>query len=204
MKRFLVRIMVICGAMLSLNALPYSQYTYKPKRNLIKDLDYLVVFERVYDCYIPLEYQNYISYLSKWYSVPVWVLARVITRESNWVYNETNLNANKSIDIGMMQLNSDYLDYYYWRFNDLESIDVFNPYDNIELGVKYLRHLYELFGSWEIAVAAYNCGPTRILAGKGIPEKTQEYVDYVFQYRLIRKEVKPYEWTKPEFKNSDS
>lgn len=56
-----------------------------------------------------------------------------------------------------------------------------NPYDPIEsiwYAAGWLRELYERFGSWRLAVAAYNWGPTN-LAQKGFaaaPQVTQQYV----------------------------
>lgn len=56
-----------------------------------------------------------------------------------------------------------------------------NPYDPIEsiwYAAEWLRDLYEQFGSWREAVAAYNWGPTN-LANYGLsaaPAVTQQYV----------------------------
>lgn len=203
MKRFTF-LFVLLVVFLTSSTLPYKKEVFQYKVDYIENLDYLIVYDRVYDCYIPTEYQMYIEVVSDWYDIPIWILSRVITRESNWVYDEVNYsNENGSVDIGMMQLNSEYLSYYYWKLNDFNAIDVFNPYDNIDLGAKYLKYLYVQFGSWELAVAAYNCGPTRLRKGLGIPIKTKEYLEYVFQYRLERKEINN-EYTTPEFSNRDS
>lgn len=37
-----------------------------------------------------------------------------------------------------------------------------DPYKSTEAAVKYLKRLFERFGTWELALAAYNCGPTRV------------------------------------------
>lgn len=56
-----------------------------------------------------------------------------------------------------------------------------NPYDPIEsiwYAAGWLRELYDRFGSWRLAVAAYNWGPTN-LAQYGInaaPQVTKDYV----------------------------
>jgi len=34
-----------------------------------------------------------------------------------------------------------------------------DPYRSTEVALKYLQHLYQEFHSWELAMAAYNCGP---------------------------------------------
>jgi soluble lytic murein transglycosylase-like protein len=56
--------------------------------------------------------------------------------------------------------------------------DPFHPYKNIDAGAKYLRELYEKFGSWDLAVAAFNKGPgglERMLQRNRDPRK----LDYV-------------------------
>jgi membrane-bound lytic murein transglycosylase D len=37
-----------------------------------------------------------------------------------------------------------------------------DAYKSTEAAVKYLKRLYNRFGTWELALAAYNCGPTRL------------------------------------------
>ena len=64
-----------------------------------------------------------------------------------------------------------------------------DPYRSTEAAVKYLKELYERFGKWELALAAYNCGPTRLSRvirdtgskdfwkiKKYLPRETQRYV----------------------------
>ncbi len=49
---------------------------------------------------------------------------------------------------------------------------------NLYATAKYLRYLYDRFGSWPKALAAYNAGPARVAKGD-IPEATQRYVRVV-------------------------
>ena len=64
-----------------------------------------------------------------------------------------------------------------------------DPYKSSEAAVKYLKKLYENFDTWELALAAYNCGPGRLgktieeygsmdfsKIKKGLPKETQHYV----------------------------
>lgn len=37
-----------------------------------------------------------------------------------------------------------------------------DPYKSTEAGVRYLKQLYQRFGSWNLALVAYNCGPSRL------------------------------------------
>ena len=47
--------------------------------------------------------------------------------------------------------------------------------ENIEGGITYLRQQYERFGSWDLALAAYNAGASTVESGT-IWESTQAYV----------------------------
>lgn len=38
-----------------------------------------------------------------------------------------------------------------------------DPYKSTQVALKYLAKLYKRFKSWELALAAYNCGPTRVM-----------------------------------------
>lgn len=49
---------------------------------------------------------------------------------------------------------------YYGLDSDWYSDDRQDPYQSTVAACKYLKYLYERFGQWELALAAYNCGPT--------------------------------------------
>lgn len=62
----------------------------------------------------------------------------------------------------------------------------FDPEQNINGGVRYLRGLLDRFGGDETkAVAAYNAGPGRVMQYDGVPPftETQNYVSKVLEYR---------------------
>lgn len=64
-----------------------------------------------------------------------------------------------------------------------------NPYLATEAACKFLKYLYGMFGDWELALAAYNCGPGNVMkamrkSGKRgfweiynfLPQETRSYV----------------------------
>ena len=57
-------------------------------------------------------------------------------------------------------------------------VNPIDPTENIQGGITYLRELYQKFGSWPLAIAAYNAGPGNIQAGI-IPGSTVNYVSSV-------------------------
>jgi len=56
--------------------------------------------------------------------------------------------------------------------------DPFDPYDNVQGGVRYLKMQLERFGNIELALAAYNAGPGAVEKHGGVPpyRETQNYV----------------------------
>lgn len=73
----------------------------------------------------------------------------------------------------------------------------YNPQQNIEGGVKYLRKLLNMFnGDLRLAIAAYNAGENRVKEYNGIPPfpETKKFVKKVISiyHSLIKKEKKVY------------
>lgn len=57
-------------------------------------------------------------------------------------------------------------------------VDPQDPLQNLQGGAKYLRQQFETFGSWRLALAAYNAGPGAVEKHGGIPpyRETKNYV----------------------------
>ena len=71
--------------------------------------------------------------------------------------------------IGIMQLEP----------SSFPGYDVTDESTNISLGVGYLAQLYNQFGNWVDALAAYNWGPGNMSSGKPIPSSVQGYASGV-------------------------
>ncbi len=85
-------------------------------------------------------------------------------------------------DLGVMQLNPDYIDWMVESFWDKRYR--FNwrvPEHNIYVGLTYLKYLLSFpeFNTWQ-AVIAYNCGPYAVLNNRP-PRASLEYADKVGQ-----------------------
>ena len=95
----------------------------------------------------------------------------IIKQESGFNVNATS----KKGAMGLMQLMPK-------TAESLGVIDAYNPSQNIEGGVKYLKSLLEKYGdNKEMALAAYNAGPTAVKKYGGIPpyKETQNYVNSI-------------------------
>ena len=57
-------------------------------------------------------------------------------------------------------------------------VDIHDAEQNLEGGARYLRMMFDKFGSWDLALAAYNAGPGAVEAYNGIPPyaETENYV----------------------------
>lgn len=62
-------------------------------------------------------------------------------------------------------------------------LDVDRPSTNVLAGARYLRQLLDEFQSTDLALAAYNAGPTAVADAGGAP--TQETLDYVANVTLL-------------------
>jgi hypothetical protein len=127
---------------------------------------------------IPNKYVLRLTQLTDEYQVPLWLVARLIQIESNWQERAINHNSNGTYDYGLFQLNSNYIEYFGWRY----SVQDLNPFDwesSAEAAIAYLRCLYESTGSWYEAILAYNCGLSKLRSGS-IPESSLRYADAIF------------------------
>lgn len=61
---------------------------------------------------------------------------------------------------------------------DRLGVDETDPHQNLDGGARYLRMMYDRFGDWKLALAAYNAGPEAVEKYGGIPPyaETANYV----------------------------
>ena len=75
----------------------------------------------------------------------------------------------------------------------------YNPYkveENIKGGIQYYKQMYKMFGSKELALAAYNAGPGNVRRHKGIPpfKETRNFVATIMKDYNYQKNK--YSWSK--------
>ncbi len=104
-------------------------------------------------------FEEFVTKYSSEYEVPEALIYAVIRAESEFD-PEAKSHAGA---IGLMQLMPDTLDWLARLLNESEPTgDIKDPETNIKYGTFYLKHLYDRFGSWETALAAYNAGHGRV------------------------------------------
>lgn len=119
----------------------------------------------------PEKYADVIEQTSQLYGVDPALVRAVIHAESAF---RPGVKSRKGA-VGLMQLMPGTAD-------DLGVVDRYNPYQNIDGGVKYLSQLLVQFnGDTQLATAAYNAGPGAVRRHQGIPPyaETQAYVERV-------------------------
>jgi soluble lytic murein transglycosylase-like protein len=100
------------------------------------------------------------------YGIPEDLFLRLVQQESGW-----NPNAVSSKGAtGLAQLMP--------ATARTLGVDINNPKENLEGGARYLRAMYDKFGSWRLALAAYNAGPGAVEEHGGVPPyaETRGYV----------------------------
>ncbi len=100
------------------------------------------------------------------HGIPEDLFARLIQQESNW---NPRARSHKGA-MGLAQLMPGTARYLRVNADD--------PVQNLEGGARYLAEQYRTFGSWRLALAAYNAGPAAVKRHNGIPpyRETRNYV----------------------------
>ncbi len=140
---------------------PSDLQTFKPS----SDKAPKITFDKVE------KYEHIINFNAEKFGIDSALVKAVIKNESNGDYKAESKKGAK----GLMQLMDS-------TAEELGVTNSFDPYQNIQGGVSYLKKMMDMFGNdFEKAVAAYNAGPGNVKKYDGIPpfKETQEYVERV-------------------------
>ena len=102
----------------------------------------------------PLAYEDVILACGREYDVPAALICGVIRRESRFRENATS----RAGAYGLMQLTEPTFRELCAELGLASTEEIMSPYHNVRCGIYYLRCLYDRYGSWETALAAYNAG----------------------------------------------
>lgn len=118
--------------------------------------------------------EEIIQRVSSEYDVDINLIKAVIKVESNW-----NMKAVSKVGAkGLMQLMPE-------TAKELGVKDIFNPEENIDAGVRFLKYLLQKFDyDLTLVLAAYNSGPARVAKLKRVPRirETKLYIKKVLKY----------------------
>ena len=100
------------------------------------------------------------------HAIPEDLFLRLVQRESNW--NPEAVSVKGAIGLAQLMPGT----------AELLRVDPQDPVENLDGGARYLRMMYDRFGNWRLALAAYNAGPEAVERHGGIPPfaETTQYV----------------------------
>jgi hypothetical protein len=122
----------------------------------------------------PDRYDHVIEKFSEKYGVDSALVKAIIRAESGFNSNAVSHKGAR----GLMQLMPQTAEQ--WSV-----IDVFDPRENIEGGVRHLKHLLDTFGdNLTLSIAAYNAGKDAVIENHSIPpyNETRNFVREVLRY----------------------
>ncbi|HIQ04484.1 MAG TPA: lytic transglycosylase domain-containing protein [Anaerolineae bacterium] len=128
----------------------------------------------------PLPFERLIEGAAKRHGLPPALIRAVIRVESNFDPQAVSHAGAK----GLMQLMDD-------TASQLHVTNPFDPAQNIEAGVAYLKQLIQRYGSTTLGLAAYNAGPAAVDAYGSIPPFTETRV---YVARVIGSMDSTHEW----------
>ncbi|MDO9535655.1 MAG: lytic transglycosylase domain-containing protein [Bacillota bacterium] len=110
------------------------------------------------------------------YGIPENIFLGLIKAESHWRPHAISLEGA----IGLTQV----MPATAWEMGYDPADLAADPYLQIEAGAKYFRSMYDMFGNWQDALAAYNAGPHNVQKYGGVPpfKGTRNFIQKVMQY----------------------
>lgn len=116
------------------------------------------------------KYISIVRAAARRHGIPEDLFLRLIQQESNW-----NPRAKSHAGaFGLAQLIPSTARYL--------GVDINDPHQNVDGGARYLKEQYRTFGSWRLALAAYNAGPGAVKKYGGVPpfRETRNYVKIIW------------------------
>jgi soluble lytic murein transglycosylase-like protein len=103
------------------------------------------------------------------YGIPEDLFLRLVQQESGW--NPSAVSHKGATGLAQLMPGT----------ADLLGVDINDPEENLDGGARYLRMMYDKFGTWRLALAAYNAGPQAVDTHDGIPPyaETENYVQVI-------------------------
>lgn len=98
------------------------------------------------------DWENYIEEVCEERNICPELVQAIIEKESSWKPNARNGKC-----IGLMQINPEYQEERMKKYG-ITAADLTDPYDNILIGVDYLRELFEEYGDIYAVLMFYNAG----------------------------------------------
>ncbi len=117
-----------------------------------------------------LQYVGIACGVARRHDIPEGVFLRLITKESGWNAGASSRRGA----VGLAQLMP--------ATARSLGVDPSDPAQNLEGGARYLAEQHTKFGSWPLALAAYNAGPYAVRKYRDIPpyRETRRFVREVF------------------------
>jgi soluble lytic murein transglycosylase-like protein len=112
------------------------------------------------------EYLEVAKAAARKHGVPEDLFLRLVQQESGW--NPGAVSVKGATGLAQLMPGT----------ADLLGVDINDPEANLDGGARYLKMMYDKFGSWKLALAAYNAGPAAVEEHDGIPPyaETESYV----------------------------
>lgn len=112
------------------------------------------------------EYLEAAKSAARKHGVPEDLFLRLVQQESGW--NHVAVSTKGATGLAQLMPGT----------AELLNVDINDPEENLDGGAKYLRRMYDRFGDWKLALAAYNAGPGAVEKHDGIPPyaETKNYV----------------------------
>ncbi|MEM1129673.1 MAG: lytic transglycosylase domain-containing protein [Pseudomonadota bacterium] len=112
------------------------------------------------------EYLPVAQQAARRHGIPESLFLRLVQQESAW--NPTARSHKGAIGLAQLMPGT----------ARVLGVNPHDPHQNLDGGARYLRQQYEAFGSWRLALAAYNAGPGAVEKHNGVPpyRETRNYV----------------------------